>query len=85
MSRQVSDNLGKLESMVEKRVKVVLGSVGVPSSADIDKLSTELKKLSQQVSGLEKQLKAKAKAAPKTKAKAKAKTKAKAKAKAKAE
>jgi len=63
-----------LESIVEDRVKVVLGGLGIPSSDDINKLATELKKLSKQVADLDKKLNAKAKVAPKKPAAKKALT-----------
>jgi len=74
VSRQVSDNWGKLESIIEDRVKVILGGLGIPSSDDINKLSTELQKLSRQVANLDKKLNAKPKAAPKKPAAKKALT-----------
>ena len=64
VSRQVTDNWGKLEGIVEERVKVVLGGLGIPSTNDINKLATQLEKLSRQVADLDKKLNAKAKVAP---------------------
>jgi len=65
-SKDSVEKLEKFESMFEARVTEILGGMGIPSTTETDKLSAELKKLSRQVTAMEKQVKANAKtAAPK--------------------
>ena len=63
VSRQVTGNWDKLESVVEARVSATLNGLNIPSANDTNKLAAELKKLSAQVTALEKQLKQSTKAA----------------------
>ena len=57
LSREVSENRDKLESAVNARVKDVMDGLNVATVNETNKLADELKKLSTQVSALEKQLK----------------------------
>jgi len=74
VKRQVSENWGKLESVVDERVAQTLNGLGIPSTDDISKLAAQLQKLSVQVDALEKQIKVSAKATPKKAATPKAAT-----------
>lgn len=64
--KQAVDNWDKLEGIFEDRVARVLGSLGVPTAEDVNKLSTRVAKLSDQVSALAKSHSAKKPAARKT-------------------
>jgi poly(hydroxyalkanoate) granule-associated protein len=68
--KQASDNWDRLEGIFEERVARVLGSLGVPTADDVNKLSARVQKLSEQVAGLNTKPAAKA-AKPATKPAAK--------------
>lgn len=72
--QQAADNWDKLENVFEDRVAKVLGQLGVPTAADVNKLSERVAKLSQQVSEINKPA-----ATPRKKAAKKAPAKAAAK------
>ncbi len=69
--KQAVDNWDKLENIFEERVARVLGSLGVPTAEDVNKLSERVQKLSRQVTALSKAAPAKAAKARKTAAKKK--------------
>lgn len=50
--KQAVDNWDKLENIFENRVAHVLGSLGVPTADDVNKLSERVQKLSRQVTAL---------------------------------
>lgn len=50
--KQAADNWDKLEGIFEDRVARVLGSLGVPTADDVEKLSARVQKLSDQVAKL---------------------------------
>lgn len=52
--QQAVDNWDKLENVFEDRVARVLGQLGVPTAADVNKLSERVAKLSKQVSDMSK-------------------------------
>lgn len=52
--QQASDNWDKLETVFEDRVAKVLGQLGVPTAADVNKLSERVATLSKQVSEMSK-------------------------------
>jgi len=52
--KQATDNWDKLENIFEDRVARVLGSLGVPTAEDVNKLSERVQKLSRQVTTLAK-------------------------------
>jgi len=74
--QQAADNWDKLENIFEERVARVLGQLGVPTAADVNKLSERVAKLSIQVSAMaqpEKAAKPRKKVARKTASKKAAK------------
>ena len=52
--KQATDNWDKLENIFEDRVARVLGTLGVPTADDVNKLSARVQKLSRQVTTLAK-------------------------------
>jgi len=72
VTSQVSGNVGKLEKLVEERVKGAMAGLGLPGKDDFAKLTSELNKLSAKVAELEKSLKENAKTNPVAKPAAKA-------------
>lgn len=52
--QQAADNWDKLENVFEERVAKVLGQLGVPTAADVNKLSERVAILSKQVSEMSK-------------------------------